>query len=291
MRDHLTFERLEDRTLMAVNVTLNAKGILSIVGDGASDDVDVEGTGNAGEVEVFVNGGSQGTFLGVKTIRANLGAGDDGFFVAAINIGGNLDIRLGSGADEFDLDDQPTNANPDAPVFIGGSVLVNLGGNAGDFVDWDTDDSGSDFGITIGKNVNIEGVADVDLNGDGGDTAVQTDDITIGGSLKIVLNGFGDVGGDLAEVFLDDVNVGGNTTLIGTAAAETIRISDSSFVRRVEGSLGAGDDLLDIDEGAFNRFNAAVVVNFGAGFDTLDDNAGNFFAVPPIGKKGPENII
>jgi hypothetical protein len=92
-------------------------------------------------------------------------------------------------------------------------------------------------------------------------------------------------------VQLEDVNVGGTAILNGSASADVITIGNCSFARRVEGSLGGGDDLLDIDEGAFNRFNAAVVVNFGAGFDTVDDNAGNFFAVPAVGKKGPEAII
>jgi hypothetical protein len=289
MNDTSTFERLEDRMLLAVSVTTGKKGLLKIVGDAAGDEVEIEGTGNASEVEVFVNTVSVGTFSGIKTIKGNLGAGDDGLFVAAINIGGALDFNMGAGADEFFVDDQGSSGgNPDGPVFIGGSVIINFGGNPGDYADWEP---GAVSGITIGNNVTLAGVADVNLLGNGGDSGVQVGDINIGGFLKITLNGAGNVAGDSAEALVDDVNVGGTTILNGSASAETIRVEVSSFARRVAVSLGAGDDLLDIGTGGPNRFNADVVANFGAGTDTVDDQPGNFFAVPPIARKGPEIIV
>jgi len=279
MHELMQFERLEDRTLLSVTATLSAKkGILTIKGDGASDNVNLEGTGLQGQVDVIVNGASIGVFSGVKTIRANMGAGDDGLFVAALNIGGTLTVNMGAGADEFDLDDDPSfYAATDS--LIGGSVLVKMGGNAGDYVDWDND---AGFGITIGNNVLIAGAADVDLNGDGGSSGVQAADIHIGGYLKITLNGSGNVAGNSADLYMDDVDVGGTTIITGSGSADLIRIEESAFARRVAINLKGGDDTLDLDQPGFNRFSAAALFNGAKGFDTLDEDAANVFLVPPV---------
>jgi hypothetical protein len=288
MTDITKFERLEDRQLLAVSVTFGAKkGILTLTGDDAGDDVEIEGTGNSSEVDVFVNGGFVGTFAGVRSIRGNLGAGDDNLFLSAVHIGGSLDINMGSGADLFDFDDAPI-SNGSGEVLIGGNVTVNMGGNSGDFVEWD---NVSGFGIVVGNNVVLAGVADVDLDGDGGDETVQASDIHIGGALKISLSGFGDVGGNSADVFLDDVNVLVGTVITGSSSADVIRAEQSSFGRRVTVNLGDGDDLVDIDQIGHNRFNDRVIVNFGGGVDTLDDDASNEFLVAPVLKGGPEVLI
>jgi len=289
MNDTPLFERLEDRTLLTVSASFGAKrGILTLNGSAGADIVEVFGTGNFGEVRV-IDGAFDQTFTGVKSITVDLGAGNDSLQVSGINIGGNLSANLGTGADTFSLDHQRGAFT--APVFIGGSVAVNFGGNAGDFAEWDTGAAATNLGIRVGGDVTLAGVADVDFDGNGGTPASQAEDINIGGLLKVTLSGTGNVGGNAAHLYLDDVNVGGRTILNGSDVVDIIRIGNSSFARPVEIALKGGDDLFDIDEPNFNRFNNTLFVNYGLGNDTFDTNAGNFFAFGTSSKNGPEVII
>ena len=259
MNDTSLFERLEDRTLLTVSASFGAKrGILTLNGSTGADIVEVFGTGNFGEVRV-IDGAFDQTFVGVKAITVDLGTGNDSLQVSGIS--------------------------------IGGSVSVNFGGNAGDFAEWDTGAAATNLGIRVGADVTLTGVADVDFDGNGGSPASQAEDINIGGLLKVTLSGTGNVGGNAAHLYLDDVNVGGRTILNGSDVADTIRIGNSSFARPVEIALKGGDDLFDIDEPNFNRFNNTLTINYGLGNDTFDTNAGNFFAFGTSSKNGPEVII
>jgi hypothetical protein len=291
MPDNLRFERLEDRQLLAVSVTTGKKGLLLLSGDAASDVVDIDGTAVPGQVEVFVNGVSQGLYNSVRTIKGNLGLGNDTLNLSAINIGGNVDVNLSLGADTFDIDNNTFGgANPDGSVFVGGSVIVSMGGDAGDFVEWTSDVA--PFGIHVGNNVTLTGVADVELDGAGGDFNLQARDIGVGGRLSITLTGLGDVNGDTITLDIDDVNAFGVTTLKGSPAVDRVEISNSSFIRKFVATLGGSDDRLDLDAaGNPNRFGAAMVVDFGIGSDTLDNQAGNLFAFPPKFTNGPEVVV
>jgi hypothetical protein len=298
MNNRLQFEQLENRALLAVSVTTGKQGLLSIVGDSAGDVVEVDGTGAAGQVNVYVNGSYEGTFDGIKTIKANLKGGDDELHLSAIHIGGAVSVDMGGGEDLFDLDTQSVAGGEGGQafsgnVFIGGSVICKMGGNAGDNVECDTAVGGEGLGITIGNNVTLAGTADAELDGAGTTYGAESEDIRIGGFLKVSLNGSGDADGDDTEVLLNNVNVGGTTILNGSAIRDRIVAIDSSFARRVAVTLGAGDDKLDLDAGAgsANLFSGPVVADFGAGTDTLDDQPGNIFLVPPVGKNGPEIII
>ena len=55
--------------------------------------------------------------------------------------------------------------------------------------------------------------------------------------------------------------------------------------------LKGGDDLFDVEEPNFNRFNNTLTFNYGLGNDTFDTNAGNFFAFGTSSKNGPEVIV
>jgi hypothetical protein len=291
MTHDLRFERLEDRQLLAVTITTGKKGLLLLTGDAANDIVAIDGTGVPGQVEVFVGGVSQGFFNSVQTIKGNLGLGNDELHLSAIHIGGNVDINMSFGADRFDVDTNTFGAaNPDGNVFIGRSVIVSMGGDTGDFVEWTSDVA--PFGIQVGANVTLTGVADVEFNGGGTDFNLQARDISIGGFASITLTGLGDVNGDGIHLDVDNVNVFGATNLKGSVAAERIELSNSSFIRKFVGTLGGGDDILDLDAaGNPNRFGAAMVVDFGIGNDTLDNQAGNLFAVAPKFTKGPEVVV
>lgn len=281
MNDNLKFEQLEERRLLAVSVTTGKQGLLKITGDGDGDVVEVDGTGNFGEVDVWVNGSFEGTFAGVKTIKAAMKGGDDELHLSAIQIGGAVDVDMGAGDDLFDVDTLATGGEGffAGNVFIGGAVIAKLGNNTGDLVQWETDIGGEGLGITIGNNVTLQGAADVNLDGEGGDSGVQNDDINIGGFLKISSNVANDIDGDGHTVHVDDVNVGGTTILALNGADDDVLIEDSNFARRVAASLGAGDDDLEVRNSSFA---ADVVANGGKGDDFLDASVGNDFAVEPV---------
>lgn len=268
-----SFEVLENRRLLAVTVTKTNAGDLVLSGNSASDVVDIEGTGVVGQMEVFVNGVSVGVFSGIKNIRGNLGAGNDTVNIAAVQIPGYVKLNMGAGADRVDFDNT-TNLSlaPDGNVVIGGYVTLSMGRNAGDQVDWDSD-SGL-LGISIGSYVDIVYASDVDMNGNGGSSAVEATDISIGGNLKITMSKFGDTNGDTFAVDIDDVNVGQVTSIAGSEVADRMRIMDSRFVGAFGINLGNGNDFLDVDNGAGegNFFGAKVTYNGSNGTDTIDDS-------------------
>jgi hypothetical protein len=285
------FERLEDRTLLAVSVTLNAKkGILNLTGDTASDSVTVVGTGVQGSVEVFVNAVSQGTFTSVRTINASLGAGDDVLNVNSVQIADSLLVNAGTGADTVTIRDAGFGLHLAQQVNIGGTTSIGMGGDVGDLVNIH-DVSG--LGVRVGGALKIFTAADVDIDGNGGTFASEASDISVGGELRIELSGKGDVNADGKEIDIDDLNVTGSTALNGSEQVDRIEISDSTFTGKFTSTLGGGNDVLDLDTGVGDqsRFLSSVAVDFGAGTDTLDNNPLNTFASPISGRRGPEVIV
>ena len=118
------FERLEQRQLLAVNVTQSG-GTLNIVGDAAHDAVRVDGSGQvAGTVQVFVDTDNDGTvdtlfgtFTGVANIKIDSKSGDDAVCVDDVQITGNLTIKTGDGGDCVILYDSS----------VGGKVSISTG--------------------------------------------------------------------------------------------------------------------------------------------------------------------
>ncbi|MCA9054458.1 MAG: hypothetical protein KDA75_11515, partial [Planctomycetaceae bacterium] len=100
----LRFERLEDRRLLAVSVAAGSK--LVIVGDGANDVVEINGTGIPGTVEVVVDlDGDEvaettlGPFSGVKDIVFRGNDGNDTVTIDGVIVSGGLVVSGGSGDD------------------------------------------------------------------------------------------------------------------------------------------------------------------------------------------------
>jgi hypothetical protein len=276
MTHNLNFEQLEQRRLLAVSVTTGKQGLLSFVGDGVDDLVVVTGTGVAGEVDVFANGGFVGTFSGVKTIKANLKGGDDILELSAIHIGGAVDVDMGQGEDIFVIDTFAPGGEGQGfagDVFIGGSVICKMGNNVDDIAVFDTDNGAPGFGITVGNNVTIAGAEITDFQGEGGSSAVQSTDVTIGGFLKVSSSVDG------AIIAARDINVGGTTIVTLGAGDDIVDIQDCSFARRVEVSMGAGDDIVAVRDSISD---ADVVAKGGKGDDILDTSMGNDFALPPV---------
>ncbi|MFO1021031.1 MAG: hypothetical protein U0903_10085 [Planctomycetales bacterium] len=278
---------LESRLLLTVNVSFNAKsGLLKITGDSAGDRVDIDGTGTAGQVEVFINSVKFDDFSNVKSIKANLGAGDDELNLSAVTIDGDINVNLGSGADKFDIDNNTTlGSGPDGLVSIGGNVKAKMGGDSGDFLNWDD-------GMQLKGNVAITGVADVDMKGDGiAASESEVNDITYLGTMSIKYAQSGDVNGDGLEGDFESLLGVGKMTLTGSRLAERIEFSTSAF-NNFAANLGSGDDVFNIN---FNSANANIfgVSNFqgGGGLDTFLKGLNNRFdlAAPIIG--GFETIV
>jgi hypothetical protein len=99
----LTFERLEDRKLLAVSASQKG-GTLNITGSNSADNVAVDGTAALPGVVVVtdLDTGVASLFIGVKTINVDTKGGID---VVAVNLNGgdaitsNLSIKTGAGLD------------------------------------------------------------------------------------------------------------------------------------------------------------------------------------------------
>lgn len=89
-------------------------------------------------------------------------------------------MKTDDGGDTFDLD---TDGAGLRPVLIAGSVDVTLGGQDGYKVDIAS--ANADRGITIGRDLSIDGAADVDIDTLDVSSEFVTGDVTIGGNLSI----------------------------------------------------------------------------------------------------------
>jgi len=253
------FESLEERTLLAVNVTATLVGdTLIIDGDATNNSIDVYGDGTDGDVTVntngqglFVAGGSldesnQGSFTGVKNIVIRGNVGDDSIHVADINIDGSLSVQGGLGTDYISLHTHQFD------TYIGGSVVLN-------------------GGLSLNDSIDVQ-------------TLGYGEDLTIGGGLAMVNHG--GYGRLLLDAAYGNISIGGgvlmNTfSLLGSYGSAEIRSDYGNLT--VGGSVwmngGAGDDLLGIFAGygatAYGTsktgvtINGGVVMNGGWGDDQL----------------------
>lgn len=106
----LDYQRLENRELLAGNVTVSLQGdLLQITGDGGSNEIQVFGIAN-GRAQVFglagtaING--QGSFVAnapVRNVSLQMGGGDDSVLVENLVMTGYIDADLGAGNDSLNL--------------------------------------------------------------------------------------------------------------------------------------------------------------------------------------------
>lgn len=251
-------------------LTATQKGAkLKIQGVPDSDSIQLDGTGLIGRVLVSQAGQNPLSFFGVSDIEISTGTGNDQVFVNGIQIGGSLVVTTGVGTDTVDID----NTRIDGfifPVLIGGGVTLRLGGESGDQVDIDTEDTA---GFLVGGNVRIEGASDVDINGDGVSASFEVADITIAGDLRIQVANTLDQNGDAMSIDLDNVNVGGSTRMKlanrnDTAGDDSVRFTRSTFVRNVELNLRRGNDAVHFDD-LPSSLGADLVVKGGPGVNAL----------------------
>ena len=261
-------ERLENRVLMAADISLHG-GTLKIHGSNDGERVDVDGTG-AGRVAVYVNGSFRNAYSGVHSIKANLKGGADQLYLSAIDISKNVNIKMGDGADVFDIDTRGHYSTVEGDSRIDGNVKVHMGGDSGDFTTFDLVDNS--FGVAIGGSLSVVGVADLELDGFGfRPTPAEAGDINIGRHLSVKMTSFGNVGGGPWTIYLDDVNVSGKTNIRGGHGVDTMRVIDSHFSGKTSFKLQGGNDALQVADSVFQQ---SVVFHGGHGTNTLA-TAGN----------------
>jgi len=284
-------EYLEDRALLSASAIFSqATGILRIKGDGGSDTVNIEGTGALGGAAVYINGGHVGDYTNVKGIRVTLGAGNDRLDIGALRMDGNMTVNMGSGADEFFMDNTPDiGPNPDGDVVIGGNLTVKMGGDVADLVDWTSNAVGS--GILVTGSVSLPKVSDISFNGNGGTYAVQNEDLRIQGNLKISMTPWGDTNADGKNANIDDLNVLNRTTIRGSKSFERMVITDSRFTGPFTAKLGQGQNNFDLDDPKGPNLFGNSFTLIGKGFmETYDASPANVFN-GPVTVKGIENVI
>lgn len=286
MNRTLRLERMEDRVVPAVVSHFSpSTGVLRVTGSDASERVHFEGTGSPGQVDFHVEGtDGDAVYFGVRSIRVRMGGGDDSVLMGGIAVSGSVRVTAGTGSDYIRLDTAGDLFGWGAyPVYIGGSLGVELGGQGGDSFVWS---AGRGLGGTVAGDLTVSGAMSVYLDGQGTGYILEPADLTVGGELA-----FRHIGTQESVIFfLSDVNIYGNTRVSGSTGWDLVTFHGCNFAGRVKVDLGLRDDTLSMR--GYNRFSAAVVVDFGRDRDTLsrDLSGSSTFWIPMRTLGGPEVI-
>jgi len=271
-RSDNTPEQLEQRTLLTVNVTFKpGSGLLTLKGDSAGDSVLVDYDGAQGKVKVKINNVESGSFEGVKSIKADLGAGDDNLSLQSLDILGNITAKMGSGEDSVQIHNVNNN-----PTIINGSVKIDFGGDANDALTMVKQ-------ILIIKNLIVTGVSDVELEGTGNDWHVQLGDINVLKNCKITMGVPSDENADTYSADIHNLNVSGKFTFMGSNDAEQLHFRDNLFKKSALIKTGNGANNIFLDNGPAdaNNFQGAAKFIGGIDTDTVFRGLDNLFASTP----------
>jgi len=273
----LSFERLEDRCLLSATA-VHRLGILTIAGNGAADDILVQGTGTLGRVAVYADQDGDGArelvgaFDQTLAIVINSGDGDDVVRVQGLDLSGGLTINAGNGVDDVQVSASilrgglvaQLGSGNDRLLVNGGTQIIgnvtSAGGAGHDVVQFEQvtvrgaitaiDDAGDDT-FRLQSNANIIGAVVVRL-GSGNDvvqlqSGSEGPGIGIGGAF-VVFTGSGDdtvtLAGQVRVIGFTTLNTGGAGT-----DADRVRIGDAAVPGTVQltaltVSLGGGNDEL-----------------------------------------------
>jgi len=231
----LALQTLEGREVPAGNVaaSFSATGVLTLIGDNASNDVTLRVTGTTltitGNAGTTINGRtSVSAFAAVRGVQATLNGGDD-----------------------------VLRTDPTANFFVPGSVGINLGlgNNALNFVTAGRLTLGS-LGVSAGS---------------GNDAITVAGGLRTGSAINGTLSIGTGTGANV--VALRRLVVGGPAFVSTGDGVDTLAIVASTFLNSFTANLGAGNDAIRIAQatGAVSPvdFRGLVTIHAGAGNDTL----------------------
>lgn len=262
---HLAFERLEDRTLMAGNVTAVVdRGYLNITGDDLGNSIVVEATATAGVYRIYglpaagsptkinnVDMSTPGTFVevsGVKQgVNIQLKGGDDElkFGSAAetsIAFPRWLKIDAGTGNDTVELGRAGNDSTLD-PVAIAVDVRTDLTIRMGD-----GNDQLSMANTVVRKSALIcMGKGDDQLQfpttfTPAGETEEEAFPVHVGRSLTLRLGDGND------QLNASNLRVGRDLAITGGKGDKQISLSDSKVDNKLKITTGKGIDVIALDE-------------------------------------------
>ncbi|MEQ9409378.1 MAG: peptidylprolyl isomerase [Fuerstiella sp.] len=218
-------ERLEQRTLLAGNVTAQLRGQTAFIsGDDADNSVELlvedgsvlvrglDGTNVNGSTDDFVL--TVGTAL-PGNLRAVLRGGNDTFEVNGLQIGGNAAIDAGAGDDQIAITGEST---------IGRDLSISGAAGA---------DTITVHNSSVGRNVGI--------NGNRGDDLIVVSMSDVARNIWI----WGSAGND--DIVLDETRIGRDTHLAGLGGDDDIVIRDSELVDDLSISGNRGNDIIVMD--------------------------------------------
>lgn len=211
----LTIERLEDRLLLAANVTQSG-GTLKITGDVNADAVLLMG-GGQGNVEVFVDfdgdgmaDDSLGAFTGVKNIKIDTQGGNDDVALHLVDVAGKVSVKTGDGSDMVILADCVIAKNVSIDTGAGNDIVVT--------------DSVNDFNQVGSLNIKT---------GDGND-AIRLEGLEVNKSLSVNTGHDNDI-----FAFGDQMSAGSRTTFNGGSGNDFLVAVSANALEQQLAQLGA----------------------------------------------------
>ncbi|MFY9257003.1 MAG: peptidylprolyl isomerase [Fuerstiella sp.] len=219
-------ERLEERALLAGNVTAQLVGQTAFInGDAADNSVQILVDGGnvvvRGADGTTINGSSNDFVLATGStsipgsLYASLDNGNDTFTIDGVTLPGNAFISGGSGNDQIAVMGSST---------ISGNLHIN--GNSGA-------DTISLQNSTVGRNATILGAR-------GADTLIVSS-ATIGRDLYV------SGGSNNDNIVVDNSRIGRDTTIVGLGGEDNIVLRDSVFVDDITIAGHGGNDIIVFD--------------------------------------------
>jgi hypothetical protein len=205
-----------------------------------------------------------------------------------LNVGGSLVFNLGNGNNNASFQQLSTN--------IGGGLTIT-GGSGEDFIEFDGDEVNVQHSVTM---VTGNGTDTIDMTANVGTNILGSLVIdTLGGADSVTLFAVDVTGATVVKtgegddaVTVDNSTFRGAVTLLTLGGNDTVNIEagnaddgvGTAFLDVVVVNLGAGNDTINVgfDGDDFVTTLKKVVIDGASGTDTLNDSGTNSFAFDPI---------
>ncbi len=249
----------------AQSIGVNSKGDAVFNLTGKAEELDLNGTGVAGEIEWFYTSGTTqktGILIGVtRNVIVNTKGGNDGVFISGLVVSADLNVNTAGGQDDVLVEE--TFVGDDMRLTTGGGAdVVYVGGVAATSLRSTAVDSDDDYVMSPISSVTVDGNMFVVTGGSDDDVGLF--DLSVGGQLRMSTGSgsdFVEIGGEeildlgaatASSVIGDDCDAPNTTTVLSTTSDDSRVIRDGCAIGAVvvggpiNLSLGSGDDLLGL---------------------------------------------